>query len=169
MRGVYFLRQANLEGRCLLSVSKKLEEMGINLPTTRAPVANYVPAVVAGNLVFVSGHVPRDTNGNLIIGKLGQDTSVEQGYEAARQAALACLASLQATIGDLDNIKQIVRLLCMVNCTTDFAQHPQVANGASDLLVEVFGERGKHARAAVGMAALPLGVCFEMEMVVETQ
>ena len=149
------------------AIEKKLEEMGLSLPPTPTPVANYVPAVLSGNLVFLSGHVPRNPDGSLVVGKLGIDWSVEQGYETARQVTLALLASLKNSIGDLDRVKRIVRLFCMVNATPDFAQHPSVANGASDLLAALMGDDGKHARVAAGMGSLPGGVPVEIEMTVE--
>ena len=152
-----------------MSVRQRLEELGLRLPPPPQAVANYVTAVRTGNLVFVAGHIPRREDGSWVTGRLGQDLTVEEGYQAARLAALGALSSLQATLGDLDKVRRVVRLLCMVNCTPDFTQQPQVANGASDLLVEVFGERGRHARAAVGMAALPGNACFEVEMVVEVE
>lgn len=150
-----------------MSVQGRLEQLGLRLPTPPQPVANYVPAVQTGNLVFLAGHVPRRDDGSVVAGKLGSDLSVEQGYDGARLAALGCLASLQGAVGDLDRVKRIVKLLCMVNATPDFGDHPKVANGASDLLVEVFGDGGRHARAAVGMGSLPINACVEVEMVVE--
>jgi enamine deaminase RidA (YjgF/YER057c/UK114 family) len=149
-----------------MSVQEQLREQGITIPSPGRPVANYVGAVRTGNLVFVSGHGPRHPEGN-ITGKLGRDLTVEQGYEAARRCMIACLASLQAEIGDLEKVTRVVKLLGMVNCTEDFGEQPQVINGASDLLVAVFGERGRHARSAVGMQALPSQIAVEIEMVVE--
>jgi enamine deaminase RidA (YjgF/YER057c/UK114 family) len=151
-----------------MSIQKRLQELGITIPSPGRPVANYVGAVRTGDLVFVSGHGPRHPDGT-ITGKLGRDLSVEQGYEAARWCMLACLASLQAEIGDLDRVERIVKLLGMVNCTEDFGEQPRVINGASDLLVSLFGERGRHARSAVGMQALPGGIAVEIEMIVEVQ
>ena len=149
------------------AIEDKLKEMGLSLPPPPSPVANYVPAVISGNLVFLSGHVPRNPDGSLVVGKLGDDCSVEQGYQIARQVTLALLASLKDAIGDLDRVKQMVRLFCMINSTQDFTQHPAVANGASDLLVALLGDNGKHARVAVGMGSLPGGVPVEIEMTVE--
>lgn len=150
-----------------MSVQDRLRELGIEIPAAATPAANYVSAVQTGNLVFTAGHGPRTPDGGLITGRLGADVSVEQGYEAARLTAIGCLGSLQAAIGDLDRVRRIVKLLVMVNCTPDFGQHPAVANGASDLLVAVFGDAGRHARSAVGMGSLPFGMCVEIEMVVE--
>ena len=152
-----------------MSVVERLTELGITIPPARPPVANFVPAVRTGNLVFLSGTGPYREDGSLITGKLGDERSVEEGYEAARVTILASLAALQAEIGDLERVRRIVKLLGMVNCTPDFGQQPEVINGASDLLVEIFGERGRHARSAVGMAALPRGISVEIEMVVELE
>ena len=148
-------------------VESKLAAMGLELPTPPPPVANYVRAVRTGNLVFVSGHGP-SRDGKLVYqGKLGADLDVETGYQAARLVMLNCLSSLKEAIGDLDRVTRIVKLLGMVNSAPDFGQQPEVINGASDLLTELYGERGRHARSAVGMAALPRGIAVEIEMVVE--
>jgi enamine deaminase RidA (YjgF/YER057c/UK114 family) len=148
-------------------VEDKLKELGHTLPGQGTPGGNYVPAVTTGNLVYTAGHVARRPDGSLVAGKLGADLTVEEGYEAARITALNLLGSLKAEIGDLDRVTRVVKLLCMVNSAPDFGQQPAVANGASDLLVEIFGDKGKHARSAVGMAGLPNGVCVEIEMIVE--
>ncbi len=149
---------------------KRLEELGITLPDMRPPIANYVPAVRTGNLLFLSGNIPAARpDGTEIRGKLGAGLSVEEGYEAARLAGINLLAVLKSTLGDLDKVKQIVKLLSMVNAAPDFIETPAVANGCSDLMGEVFGSRGKHARSAVGMASLPLNVPVEVEMVVEVE
>ena len=150
-----------------MSVEERLKELGLTIPPPGRPVANYVGAVRTGNLVFVSGHGPRRPEGGAVTGKLGRDLTTEQGYEAARLVMLACLASLQAEIGDLNIVRRVVKLLAMVNCTEDFAEQPQVANGASDLLVALFGDRGRHALSAVGMQMLPGNIAVEIEMVVE--
>jgi len=150
-----------------MGAEKKLKELGISLPQPPKPVANYVPAVRVGNLLFVSGHGPYQDGKTLTSGKLGKQLTIEQGYQAARNVALNCLASIKATIGDLDKVKRVVKLLGMVNCTEDFKDQPKVMNGASDLLVEIFGEAGKHARSAVGMQALPNGIPVEIEMILE--
>ena len=149
------------------SPEDRLAALGIELPAPSAPVANYVRAVTTGNLVFLAGHVPRDANGEVVRGKLGADFSVEQGAAAARLAAIALLASLKAEIGSLDRVVRVVKVTGMVNSSPEFDQQPAVINGCSDLLVEVFGERGKHARAAVGMSSLPLQAAVEIEMIVE--
>ena len=143
----------------------KIAELGLNMSTS-APLANYVPAVRTGNLVYLSGHGPV-VDGSLIRGKLGADLDVEAGYAAARAVMVQLLASLRAELGTLDSVSRVVKLLCMVNCTPEFGDQPAVANGASDLLVEVFGEAGRHARSAVGMQSLPIGMAVEIEMIVE--
>jgi enamine deaminase RidA (YjgF/YER057c/UK114 family) len=149
-------------------VDAKLLSLGIELPVPSEPVANYVPAVRTGNLVFLAGHGPAKPGGGYVTGKVGEDLSVDEGYAAARLTAIALLASLKQEIGSLDRVGRIVRVFGMVNADPSFTQHPQVINGCSDLLVEVFGpERGKHARAAVGMASLPINIAVEIEMVVE--
>ena len=143
----------------------KIAELGLDMSTS-APLANYVPAVRTGNLVYLSGHGPV-VDGSLIRGKLGADLDVEAGYAAARAVMVQLLASLRAELGTLDSVSRVVKLLCMVNCTPEFGDQPAVANGASDLLVEVFGDAGRHARSAVGMQSLPIGMAVEIEMIVE--
>ena len=147
-----------------MEIEKKLQEMGLSLPTPGTPVGNYVPAVRTGNLLFLSGHV---WDSKEAVGKLGKDVTIDRGYQAARNTMLKCLATIKSSIGDLDKVKRVVKLLCMVNSAPDFGDHPKVANGASDLLVELYGEQGRHARSAVGMAALPMSFCVEIEMIVE--
>lgn len=150
-----------------MQVEARLKEMGIKLPPAVTPVANYVPAVRSGNLVFLSGHGPFKEDGSLITGKVGSELTTEQGYEAARRIAIGLLGSLKTEIGDLEKVKRVVKLLGLVNCTSDFTDQPKVINGASDFLVEVFGARGKHARSAVGTNALPMNIAVEIEMIVE--
>lgn len=155
-----------------MHAERKLETLGLSLPPIPQPVANYVPLVRTGNLLFVSGHGPGVvTDGKLsfIQGKLGKDLDVEQGYGAARQVMLNVLQSVKQELGDLDKVKRVVKLLGFVNCTPDFPDQPKVINGASDLLVELFGERGRHARSAVGTQQLPFGIAVEIEMVVEVE
>ena len=153
-----------------MEIEKKLAEMGLDLPTTPTPMANYVPAVRTGNLLFVAGHVPRMPDGSLLnSGKLGHDVTIDQGYQAAQRAMLNCLSSIKAAIGDLDRVNKVIKLLCMVNCTPEFGDQPRVANGASDLLVSLYGDQGRHARSAVGMGGLPSNVCIEIEMIVEVE
>jgi enamine deaminase RidA (YjgF/YER057c/UK114 family) len=152
-----------------MQVEARLKGLGIELPAAITPVANYVPAVTAGNLIFLSGHGPVKEDGTLITGKVGADLTVEQGYETARLIAIGLLGTLKAEIGDLDGVKRIVKLLGFVNCTAEFTDQPNVINGASDFLVEVFGEKGKHARSAVGTNALPFNIAVEIEMIVEIE
>ena len=152
-----------------MEIEAKLKEMGIELPAAVTPVANYVPAVRTGNLVFLSGHGPNKEDGSLITGKIGSDLTTEQGYQAARRVAIGLLGSLKVVIGDLDKVERVVKLLGLVNCTPEFADQPKVINGASDFLVDVFGDRGKHARSAVGTNALPLNIAVEIEMIVEVE
>jgi len=146
---------------------QRLKELGLTLPEPARPVANFVTAVRTGNLIFLAGHGPCGEPTEKVKGKVDKDRSIEEGYAAARQTALCLLSTLKAEIGDLSKVKRIVRVFGMVNATDTFEQHPTVINGCSDLLVEVFGGRGKHARAAVGMASLPFNWTVEIEMVVE--
>ncbi|MDA0839224.1 MAG: RidA family protein [Planctomycetota bacterium] len=152
-----------------MSAEAKLLEMGIELPSKSTPVANYVSAVQTGNLVFLSGHGPYKSDRTLIKGKVGSDLSLEEAYEAARITCLNLLGSLKATIGNLDRVSRVVKVLGMVNAEQGFEDHPKVINGASDLLVEVFGEKGRHARSAVGMGTLPSNIPVEIEMIVEVE
>lgn len=145
----------------------KLEALNITLPSPPQPVANYVNGVRAGNLIFLAGKGPRYADGTEITGKLGQDVSIEKGYEGARLTAINQLSVLKAMLGNLNKVKRIVKVLGMVNSDPGFIEQPKVINGFSDLMVEVFGEKGKHARAAVGMASLPRGQAVEIELVVE--
>ncbi len=145
----------------------RLAELGIQLPEPPNPVANYVNGVQTGNLIFLAGKGPRRPDGTEISGKLGSDLTIEEGYEAARLTAINQLAVLKAMLGDLSRVVRVVKVLGMVNSDPDFVQQPAVINGFSDLIVEVFGERGRHARAAVGMASLPRGQSVEIELVVE--
>ncbi len=148
-------------------VERALAGMGLTLPPAPRALANYVGAVAAGNLVFVSGHGPVQDGQLIYRGKLGREFTTAQGQDAARLVMLNCLASLKAAIGSLDRVRRIVKLLGMVNGTPEFAEQPQVINGASDRLVAIFGERGRHARSAVGMGSLPFNIAVEIEMVVE--
>lgn len=148
---------------------KKLKELGLQLPAAQKPIANYVKAVRTGNLVYLAGHGPSNPDGTDITGKVGKDLTIQQGYDAARSTGLNLLASLKAEIGDLNKVKRIVKVLGMVNCTEDFTEQPKVMNGFSDLMVGVFGEKGKHARSAVGMYVLPKNISVEIEMIVEVE
>lgn len=149
-----------------MSVEQTLADKGIILPEAPMPAANYVPFVRTGNLVFVSGQISADENG-LITGKLGDGTSMEQGAAAARRCGLALIAQLKSAIGDLDRVTRVVKLTGFVNSTPDFTDQPKVINGCSDLMVEVFGEAGRHSRAAVSAPSLPFGVAVEIEAVFE--
>ena len=145
----------------------RLKELGIELPEPPNPVANYVNGVRTGNLIFLAGKGPKRADGTEIIGKLGAGVSIEEGYEGARLTAINQLAVLKDMLGDLSKVKRVVKVLGMVNSDPDFVEQPAVINGFSDLIVAVFGERGRHARAAVGMASLPRGQAVEIEMIVE--
>ncbi|HSG46480.1 MAG TPA: RidA family protein [Longimicrobiales bacterium] len=147
----------------------RLAELGIVLPAAPEPVANYVNGVRTGNLIFLAGKGPRWPDGRELRGKLGAEVSIQEGYEGARQTAINQLAVLKEMLGNLDRVVRIVKVLGMVNSAPDFVEQPAVLNGFSDLMVEVFGERGRHARAAVGMASLPRGQSVEVEMVVEVR
>ncbi|MDP6823689.1 MAG: RidA family protein [Dehalococcoidia bacterium] len=152
-----------------MGAEAKIVELNLDLSHPATPLGNYVEAVSTGNLVYLAGHGPRGAgpDGKWVNGKLGADMTVEQGYEAARLTGIGLLTTLRHEIGDLDRVTRIVKALCMVNATPDFGQHPAVANGFSDLMVEVFEERGRHARSAVGMQSLPNNIPFEAEMIVE--
>jgi len=152
------------------SPEEKIKALGIELFTPTAPAANYVKAVRTGNLIFLAGHGSCDSAGNCTTGTVGKDLTVEEGNAAARLTAINLLSSLKAEIGDLNKVKRIVRVFGMVNSAPDFYDQPKVINGCSDLLVEIFGEeKGKHARAAVGMVSLPINLAVEIVMVVEVE
>ncbi len=146
-----------------MEIENKLKAMGLELPAAGTPPPGRAGAVRVGNILFVGGHTP----GPAHRGKLGAEVTVEQGYEAAREACLNCLADVKALIGDLDKVKQVAKLLCMINAAPDFGQQPLVANGATDLLSELYGDAGAHARSAVGMGSLPNGACIKIEMILE--
>jgi enamine deaminase RidA (YjgF/YER057c/UK114 family) len=151
-----------------MRIEAKLAEMGLSLPAPPAPVGNYVGAVQTGNLLFVSGHGPRRLDDStILVGKVGRDLTTEQAYDTAKAVMLNCLASIKRELGDLDRVQRVVKLLGMVNCTEEFVEPPKVINGASDLLVELYGEAGRHARSAVGMQQLPMNIPVEIEMIVE--
>lgn len=147
-------------------IEVRLAELGIELPAAPAPAANYVPFVQSGKHLFVSGQIS-NAGGELIKGRLGDSMSVEEGAAAARSCGLALIAQAQAALGDLDRIKRVVKLVGFVNSTADFIDQPKVINGCSDLMVEVFGDAGRHARSAVSAASLPLGVAVEIEAIFE--
>jgi enamine deaminase RidA (YjgF/YER057c/UK114 family) len=148
-------------------VSERLKELGINLPEPSAPAAIYVPAKTVGNLVYTSGQDCRVDGVLKYTGKLGRDLTIEEGYDAARQTMINCLAVLEAHIGDLGRVKQVVKLLGFVNSAPGFVEQPYVLNGASELLETVFGEKGKHARSAISANELPFDTPVEIEMIVE--
>ena len=147
----------------------RLKEKRIVLPEAQKPVANYVNVVRVGNLLFLAGKGPTKPDGSNITGKVGKDLTIEQGYEAARLTAINHLAVLKTELGSLNKVKRIVKVLGMVNCTEDFKDQPKVINGYSDLMVEIFGDKGKHARSAVGMYALPSNIAVEVEVIVEVE
>jgi enamine deaminase RidA (YjgF/YER057c/UK114 family) len=152
---------------CTADVEARLKTLGISLPQALPPVANYVPAVRTGNLVFLAGTAPQNPDGTRITGKVGTDLSVDQGYQAARLVGINLLSSLKAAVGDLNKVTRIVKVFGMVYADPSFTQHPAVINGISDLMVAVFGDCGRHARTAVGMGSLPFGIAVEIDMVVE--
>jgi enamine deaminase RidA (YjgF/YER057c/UK114 family) len=145
----------------------RLKDLNIELTVPGAPTANFILAVQVGNLVFLSGHGPVMADGEFMTGKVGSELTLEQGNEAARLTGISLLSSLKAEIGSLNKVKRIVKVLGMVNAVPTFDKHPQVMNGFSDFMVEVFGENGKHARSAVGMGSLPHNIPVEIEMIVE--
>jgi|TARA_B110000285_G_C14991725_1_gene546689 enamine deaminase RidA (YjgF/YER057c/UK114 family) len=160
---------SNSEAKEVFNPEAKLKELGIDLPSPAAPVANFVNAVRVDNLLFLSGNGPLKSDGKFITGKLGENLTIEEGYEAARLTGINQIAILKSAIGDLSKVKRIVKVLGMVNSSSNFTDHPKVINGYSDLMVEVFGDRGKHARAAVGMGSLPFDIAVEIEMIVEVE
>ena len=152
------------------TVDEKIKQLGLELPPVSKPIANYVKYVRTGKLIFLAGHGPSKTDGTNITGKVGKELSIEQGYEAAKITALSLIATLKDALGgDLSKVKRIVKVNGYVNCLPDFTDHPKVINGCSDLLVALFGEKGKHARAAMGMVALPSNIAVEIEMIVEVE
>lgn len=151
----------NPEDRC--------KELELEFPVLTSPVANYVHAVRSGNLLFLAGKGPTMPDGSFITGTIGDNLSIEEGYEAARRTAIMQIAVLKEELGDLNKVKRIVKVLGMVNATTEFTDHSKVMNGFSDLMVEVFGEKGRHARSSVGMCSLPFNIAVEVEMIVELE
>lgn len=152
-----------------MGAEAKLRELGITLPPQATPVANYVPFVRVGNLLFLSGHGPIREGKAVARGKLGKELSVEEGYRVAREVGLTLLASARAALGSLDRVRRVVKALGMVASAEGFTDQPRVVNGFSDLMVEVFGDAGRHARSAVGMAELPMGIPVEIEMILEVE
>jgi len=151
----------------MTTVAARLAALGISLPSPAAPAANYVPWVVTGNLLFVSGQLPMGPQGLEHVGRLGADADIDAGRAAARLCAINLIAQVRAAIGDLERVVRVVKLTGFVNSTVDFTDHPKVVNGASDLMVEVFAERGRHSRSAVGVAGLPFGALAEVEAIFE--
>ena len=146
---------------------ERLAALGLTLPAVPTPMANYVPYRLAGNLLYLSGQGPKRPDGSFMVGRLGKDVTVEQGYEAARLTGLQLLAVAKAALGELSRVEAVVKLLGMVNAEPAFGDHPKVINGCSDLLVEVFADAGRHARSAVGMGSLPNGIMVEIEAILQ--
>ncbi len=147
------------------NAENRLQALGLTLPDAPNPLANYVPAIISGNLLFVSGQISRQADGTVIAGTLGADLTVSEGQSAAKACALAILAQAKAALGSLEKIEQVIKLTGIVACTPEFHEQPQVINGASDLFVAVLGERGRHTRAAVGTVSLPAGAAVEIEAI----
>ena len=152
-----------------MGAEARLKELGITLPEPSKPVANYIPSVRVGNLLFLAGHGPIRDGKATARGKLGKDLSLEDGYKVAREVGLNLLGSARAALGSLDKVKRLVKVLGMVASAEGFNDQPKVINGFSDLMVEIFGENGRHARSAVGMAELPMGIPVEIEMILEVE
>ena len=150
-----------------MTIEEKLKELGIELKTPPSPVANYIPVQQTGNLIYLSGQGPRNESGDFISGKVGSDITAEEAYELARNTAINLVSAMKSYLGSLDKVKKIVKVFGMVNSTSDFTDHPKVINGCSDFFVEVFGNKGRHARSAVGMGSLPNNMAVEIEIIVE--
>jgi enamine deaminase RidA (YjgF/YER057c/UK114 family) len=153
--------------RDIVTPEARLQKLGLQLPAASAPVANYLPFRWAGDLLYISGQGPKRADGTYRVGRLGEDANVEDGYAEARLVGLHLLAVAKSAIGDLSRIEAVVKLLGMVNAEPDFGDHPKVINGCSDLLVEILGEAGRHARSAVGMGSLPNGMMVEIEAILQ--
>ncbi|MBA7475063.1 hypothetical protein ES707_10428 [subsurface metagenome] len=150
-----------------MKIENKLKELGLSLPEVPKPVAEYIPAKIVGNLVFCSGQGPVKEGKSVYVGKLGGEVSLKEGYEAAKICALNCLVAIKSVIGSLDNIDEIINIKGFVNSTPDFYRQPEVINGASELMVKIFGEKGKHTRCALGTSVLPGNIPVELEMIVK--
>ncbi len=148
-----------------MTPEQRLADLGLSLPELNTPVANYVPFRMAGNLLYISGQGPKQANGQYIVGRLGRDMTIEEGYKAAQLTGLHLLAVAKSAVGDLSRIEATIKLLGMVNAEPDFGDQPKVINGCSDLLVNVLGEAGRHARSAVGLGSLPNRMCVEIEAI----
>lgn len=150
-----------------MRIRDKLAELGSVLPLVSPPIGSYADTVTVGDLIYVSGKGPKRADGTFSKGRLGAEVSITQGYQDALQAGLSVLATLESVLGDLDRVRQIVKLTGFVNAVPEFQQHPAIINGCSDLFVDVFGDRGKHARSAVGVSSLPFGMTVEIEVIVQ--
>ena len=151
------------------TIETKLADLGVTLPEAAAPAANYVPFVKSGNQLFISGQLPMTADGLQYVGKLGADYDAKTGAEAAKLCAINLIAQMKAATGDLDKVARVVKLVGFVNSTADFAGQPAVINGASDFMVDVFGDKGRHARSAVSAASLPFGAAVEIEAIIELE
>ncbi len=151
------------------TVEARLQDLGVVLPDAPRPVANYVPSLMSGNLLFISGQISMDADGKIITGQLGAGVSINQGQTAARRCAILILAQTKAALGSLDRVAQVVKLTGFVNATADFSDHPKVVNGASDFMVEVFGDKGRHTRAAIGVASLPMNCAVEVDAILRIE
>jgi enamine deaminase RidA (YjgF/YER057c/UK114 family) len=170
MKPIFFLSSILITMTSLgQTPEQNLKNAGLVLPPVSKPVANYVKYVRTGNLIYLAGHGPTKTDGSNVTGKVGKDLTIEQGYEAAKITGLSLIATLKDAVGDLSKVKRIVKVNGYVNCLPDFTDQPKVINGCSDLFVLVFGDKGKHARAAMGMVALPSNIAVEIEIVVEVE
>ena len=152
-----------------MSIEEKLKELGIELKSPPTPVANYIPVQQTGNLIYLSGQGPIDESGNFITGKVGSDISAEEAYDLSRNTAINLLSAMNAYLGSLDKVVKIVKVFGMVNAEQNFIDHPKVINGCSDFFVEIFGDKGRHARSAVGMGSLPNNMAVEIEIIVEVE
>ncbi len=152
-----------------MGAEQKLKDLGLTLPEVPKPVAAYVPGTRSGNIIYTSGQIPFDKGELVYKGRLGKDLVLEDGYEAAKLCFLNCLGIIKSMVGSLDKVKKVIKINGFVNSSPEFTNQPQVINGASDLCLEVFGEKGKHARAAVGTSGLPLGAAVEVEIIVEVE
>lgn len=152
-----------------MQVEAHLKELGIELPPVPAPAGSYVHAVQTGNLLFLAGKGPRNPDGTAPVGKVGRDFTTQEAYQHARSVGLTLIAVLKDTLGDLDRVKRVAKVFGMVNAVPEFGEQPQVINGCSDLFIEVFGDKGRHARSAVGMGSLPNGITVEIEAIVEVE
>lgn len=150
-----------------MTPEQRLEQLGIKLPTVPSPIANFVMWRQTGSLLYLSGQGPRNADGSVVVGRLGLNHSVEDGYRDARQVGMQILATIRQAVGSLDRVEAVIKLLGMVNAEPTFGDHPKVINGCSDLLVEVLGDAGKHARSAVGMGSLPGGMTVEIEAIIQ--